>query len=184
MKPSNAWYACNPVPRLEVLLTMIQAAVRTLFKRTFDVEADEDFMMHKTALPALVADYRDGDGAGPDPDELHFDMRDGPKTTWNAQVINILLLKLLSSEGKERGLAEISDQYWRELIELKYKRVRGEWKKKLPKRTDLDVEETSKDVEEQLLDKKEKTLKDARTTRRRDAVSTNADLAVKKLTIP
>lgn len=140
----------------------------------FIVEQDEDFINHETVLPDVVRDHNDADGPGPNPDDLHFDMRYGPESTWNTGVIDILLDKLRIRKIEEGWLLpERSDDYFKYLLKEKYKRVRVAWKAAQPRKTAMDIDESPGEVETRMLEKKETNLKYQRTKRRREAVSAN-----------
>jgi hypothetical protein len=66
----------------------------------FDVQQDEDFITHETVPAEQVVRFKDGEN-GPNPGDLHFDMRHGPETPWNTEVIEILLTKLKEMDVEE-----------------------------------------------------------------------------------
>ena len=129
-------------------------------------------MNHETASPARVKDHKDADGTSPNPDDLHWDMRMGPDSLWNAEVINILFMKLEDKIDKDKlHLPLRSKGYLLELIEEKYRRVNAVWKRAQPKKTEMNLYETPQDVEQRVLARKAIELKMARTNGRRRAVS-------------
>jgi hypothetical protein len=138
----------------------------------FNVELNDDFINHETAAPALVLDHKLGK-AGPDPEKLQFDMRHGSDTPWNRTVMDILLVKLKAArEDEQWSLPEMTDAYFMNLLEERYRRARNAWMDAQPKKTEMGVDETFDNVEQRLLNKKEGYLKKVRTNRRRETVST------------
>lgn len=136
------------------------------------MQCDEDFIAHKTARPEDIVRYNAGDGNGPNPEDLHFDMRSGPESPWNTEVMEILLEKLKKKKQTENwSLPEQPDAYFRTLLQDKYKRARERWKTAQPRITDMNVPETSEQVEKRMAAKKEITLKDSRMLKRRSDVS-------------
>jgi hypothetical protein len=132
---------------------------------------DEDFINHETALLGLVRDHKNGDGPGPDADDLHWDMREGPESVWNDEVIQILLTRLRERKDGSR-LPEQSDRYFQDILAEKYRQVRVIWNRAQPKKTDMGVYETPEDVERRLLARNEKDGKLARSKSRRHTVGT------------
>ena len=121
-------------------------------------------MNHETASPARVKDHKDADGAGPNPDDLHWDMRTGPDSLWNAEVIDILFMKLEDKIDKDKPhLPSQSKGYLLELLEEKYRWVNAVWKRAQPKKTEKNLDETPQDVEQRVLNRKAIELKMART---------------------
>ena len=91
-----------------------------LFRKVFEMEQDNNFISHEIALPEHVRGSK-VTGSGPDPDDLHFDMREGPDSLWNSKVIDILLNQLHQArEQDEWNLLERSDWYLQALIQQKY----------------------------------------------------------------
>ena len=74
----------------------------------FNIEQDDDFISHETALPERVHDHK-VTGSGPDPDDLHFNMREGPNSLWNSKVIDILLSQL--HQAREQDEWNLPERY-------------------------------------------------------------------------
>jgi len=150
----------------------VQYHVRALFKNEFEVEHDEDFIAHETADAQLVCEWRDGQGSGPNPEGLHFDMRAGPDSEWNSEILRILLSKLKKRRAEESwDLPDRSDSYYLGLLQAKYKHARNACNAGQPKNTHPGQEESPEDVEMRLVLSKDIGSKRARTNKRRIEVS-------------
>jgi hypothetical protein len=121
-----------------------------------------------SADPELV----DAGMTGPDKSHLLFDMRQGPDSAWNNEVINIL------AKGVEKARAAYhcktpprSHAYLLDLVRDKYKRVRASWKRGQPQKTEADVAETPQEVEARLIVDKNHRLATARKRERRVQVN-------------
>jgi hypothetical protein len=143
---------------------------RDVFKYRFQIATDDDFILHESADPALVEAHQEGK-AMPNKHDLRFDMTSGADSKWNEAVIDILLSTMKKHHKKSPiRLPKRSDQYLRDMIYEKYKRVQKAWKSGQPKAMDDGVE-GPEEVEKRLLNKKELQLAIARERGRRVLVS-------------
>lgn len=87
-------------------------------------------------------------------------------------MIDILAKKIEKARGRSRyKIPERSPAYIVDLVEEKYKRIRGFWKRGQPQHVDPDVLETPQQVEARLVESKAYRLTKARTRERRIHVS-------------
>ncbi|KAG1738163.1 uncharacterized protein EDB91DRAFT_1031584, partial [Suillus paluster] len=71
-----------------------QGEVRCVFKDSFKISQDSDFIVHQPAICEDVYSYQHEDGPGPDRQNLAFDLANGLKTPWNAKILDLLLKEL------------------------------------------------------------------------------------------
>lgn len=87
-------------------------------------------------------------------------------------MVDILAKKIEKARSRSSyKIPERSSAYIVDLVEEKYKRIRGFWKRGQPQRIDLDVLETPQQVEARLVESKTRRLVKARTRERRIHVS-------------
>lgn len=142
-----------------------------MFKDSFGVTGDDDFLGHQSADPALVRAFKEG-LVNLDQEDLHFDMREGPDSDWNGAVMDILVRKLeKASKTSGYKLPSRSKAYYLDLVRDRYKRARAAWRRAQPRTTDMDVLESPKEVESRLVASKDHQLATARSRERRVAVS-------------
>jgi hypothetical protein len=142
----------------------MKASCRDLFKHVFQVNNDDDFIGKPTADPNHVRAFEAYGHPAPNPAELVFDFRSGPQSTWNREVINILVWKLQMDLSK-------SEAYLVDIVEERYGRVRASWKRGQPRTTDEGISETPGAMEVRVQRDKEDQLKNARKRERRKTVS-------------
>ncbi|TDL13165.1 hypothetical protein BD410DRAFT_847262 [Rickenella mellea] len=148
--------------------------VRVIFKETFNVDGDDGFVLHETALPELVLAHQEGMANDePNKDDLHFDMTAGPDSEWNAAVIQILLEKLQDACEGVDGLDSRSDAYLVDILKDKYARVRAVYLKGTPRMKESGKNETAREVAGRVKRDKDSANKKARTRERRINKYTN-----------
>jgi hypothetical protein len=144
----------------------LKATCRQVFKDEFGVNNDDDFVGKESADPADVREFEACGYPRPDENNLIFDFKSGPRSDWNAAVVDILVEKL-----RDRSTIPKSDAYLVDLVEERYGRIRLSWKRSLPRTTDEGVKETPDTWEDRILKDKELQLKNARRRERRKTVS-------------
>jgi hypothetical protein len=117
-----------------------------------------------------VQDYCEDRGDGPDPDDLHFDMANGPDSVWNKAVLERLLEKL--REENDNEFPQRSDAYWINILGDRFTNLRPPWNKGQRRMKPSGELETPEELEERVtqsaqLDKK----RDRKATRRQDVSS-------------
>ena len=138
----------------------------------FAINQDDDFAMYNSAPPAIIQAYNDGDGNGPDPDDLQLDMTGGAESQWNKAALGILLEKFKETRRAERWpLPDRSDSYLADLIRERYKRAAAVWKNSQRRTTSSGRLETWEQVENRLVAKKDIQLATNRHGTRRRSVS-------------
>ncbi|KAI6028090.1 hypothetical protein EDC04DRAFT_2605832 [Pisolithus marmoratus] len=73
---------------------LCQEHVRELFGNIFSVTRDKDFLSHESPSHEVVMSFTKGDGPGPDPIDLQWDLTSPVSSLWNQAVVEILLDKL------------------------------------------------------------------------------------------
>jgi hypothetical protein len=141
----------------------MKAKCRKLFKEVFRVKNDDDFIGKPTADPNHVKLFELYGQPAPNPSDPVFDFRNGPRTTWNKEVINILVWKL-------RNEMTSSEAYLTELVEERYGRARASWGRGQLRRYE-GTSETPDAMEDRVWRGKEVQLKTARRRERRKTVS-------------
>ena len=141
-----------------------------LFRDIFNVECDEDFVMHKSASMQAVHDWTNGRGSGPDPDDLQFNMRGLHHDPWNSKVVEILMGKFVEA-ADEAGLPDRPDNYIKTMIGEKFQRCQKVWRRLRPQVTESGGLETPEDAEARVNDRKEVVMKAQRQATRRRNVS-------------
>jgi hypothetical protein len=144
--------------------------VRALYRKEFHVKQDDDFAMHNSTLPEIARAYNEGEGDGPDSDDLHIDMIGGVNSKWNKEVLHILLAKLKHTRKVEKwALPKRSDSYFAELLKDRYKRAVNVWQRSQRGTNGSGELETWDEVEQRLVAQKEvQLLVNRHTTRRRN----------------
>lgn len=118
--------------------------------------------------------YNDGgEGDGPDPENLCFEMT-GPKdSAWNQRVVDLLLKKFREVEKEEDwSIPDRSDVYVKNLIQEKFKRIRTIWRKAQLRTKESGELEDEEEWERRASSEQMEQLKKARHLTRRRAVST------------
>jgi hypothetical protein len=99
-------------------------------KDSLGIDKDNDMVVADSASMIEAQLYEKGEGNGPDPKALLFELRHPKSTAWNQRVIAILLEKFRENEREEDwGLPVRSDAYVLELFQNRYKRIREAWQK-------------------------------------------------------
>ncbi|KAG9310119.1 hypothetical protein JVU11DRAFT_9732 [Chiua virens] len=143
--------------------------VRELFKRKFNISQDADFLAINPALASDVDAFEKEDGDRPDPDNLAFDLRHSYNSPWNTDIIELLLKEFQGSAKEEQWPVQKSDNYVREILKNRYKKLRTAWFKGQPKLTQNGALETPEEVEARLVSELNKQGKESRQgTRRRN----------------
>src|SRR5579864_3898157 len=106
---------------------MNKAAVRNLFKEVFKVEQDENFISHESATPKEVDDFIEGEGPGPDPNNLHFDMNGPFNNAWNMTIIQHLATLYNAYRDKGTTLPVRPAPYVTAMLLEKFRRCRIQW---------------------------------------------------------
>lgn len=109
--------------------------VRRIFADFFQAPEDEDFYStHVTAPREVVDRYLDGEGPGPDVNDLHFTDLDPHNNAWNRAVCSCLAQELWKRQRTEswvtktgKGVAAGSEAYWEDAVLQKFKRIRKGW---------------------------------------------------------
>lgn len=114
--------------------------------------------------------YAQGEGDGPDADDLHLDMSGALDSKWNNAACTILVAKLQAMQV-ERRLPERSNEYLENLVEDRFKRLFPVWKGAQTQQTATGKWETPEDVERRMVKKKEQQLRNARHSTRCRSVS-------------
>jgi hypothetical protein len=136
-----------------------------MFRRVFKINQDEDFANHISTGRQAVHDFENGRGIGPDPEDLHFNMRGPFNSAWNEAVIGILVEKfqrLRDAQVVALRLPGRSTAYVSALLVEKFKRCRGFWTAYRPGFSATGQMETPEEVEVQVTTKKEAALKTQR----------------------
>jgi hypothetical protein len=152
------------------LTYFVKYLVRKIFQEKLGIGQDDDIVDHEPASPDEVRAFANGQGTGPNPENLHFDMEGTLTSVWNRRSFEILANQL-GEECEEGEIPTRSDQYRMNLIEEKFKRLRTIWNRGVPRGDDSGIFETPEEVEKRLEASKQEQLKRARKTTRRHAVS-------------
>jgi hypothetical protein len=141
-------------------------------KQVFKINQDEDFALHQSVTPQTADAYSNGEGEGPDENDLHIDMMGALNSEWNKKVLEILLAKLKDVRKEEKwSLPNRSDDYLAALIKDRMKRAMRKWTASQRKTNQSGELETWDDVEQRLVAQKEAQLVANRHATRRRNVS-------------
>ena len=133
---------------------------------------DDDFAMYESVSPTIIQAYNDGEGDGPNPDNLQLDMASGPKSQWNKAALGILLEKFKDTRTEEQwSLPDRSDKYLADLIRERFRRVTLIWQKSRHQKTNSGELETWDQVENRVIARKDAHLLTNRHATRRRNVS-------------
>ncbi|KIJ64128.1 hypothetical protein HYDPIDRAFT_168190 [Hydnomerulius pinastri MD-312] len=136
----------------------ILAEFRHLFKDKFGIAQDADFIAHEWAGADDVHAFEYEDGPGPVAHELSFDLTQSYTSLWNSKHCE-----------EEKWPVEKPNNYLREVLKSRYKRLRTTWLKAQPKLMQNGVLETPGQVEKRLVDEMNRLGKASRQgTRRRN----------------
>ncbi|KAG6375694.1 hypothetical protein JVT61DRAFT_3268 [Boletus reticuloceps] len=145
--------------------------VRRLFKDEFGIMQDVDFVAHQPASLDDVQAYEHEDGPGPDPEQLAFDLSQGYNSPWNSSILESLLREFQARCKDESWPVKKSDNYVRQALRNRYKRLRTTWLRGQPRLTSNGIVETPAEVEERMLEHLKQLGKASRQNTRRRNVS-------------
>ncbi|KAI5996705.1 hypothetical protein EDD15DRAFT_2163325 [Pisolithus albus] len=151
-------------PLREILypyLGIWQNEVCHLFKEVFGIAQDIDFIVHQTVPVDDVQAYEYEDGPGPASNKLAFDLSKNHSSPWNAEIINILLDKLQKHCEEENWPIKWMENYIRDILRHRYKRLHTEWLRAQPKLTRNGISETPTEVEARMIAHLEKLGKES-----------------------
>jgi hypothetical protein len=139
----------------------------------FDILQDSDIITKQSASITAVQAYNDEEGGdGPDPENLSFEMTGAKDSAWNQRVVAILLEKFREAEKEEgSSLPGRSDIYVKDLIQERFKRIRGVWRKSQRCMKASGELESEGEWEGRVVTEQMEQLKKARHLTRRRAVS-------------
>lgn len=133
-------------------------------------------MAHQPAPIDDVYAFENEDGASPDPDNLQFDLSRNHTSLWNTEVLETLLRQLQVRCKDEKWPIERSDNYIREILHDRYKRLRTTWLRAQPKLIRDGVTETPAEVEARMMRYLGELGKSHRQATRRRNVSFHSSL--------
>jgi hypothetical protein len=144
---------------------------REVFRETFGIKNDDNFALCDSVSMQEVHDWLNNRGAGPDPNNLLFDMTAKHHSPWNTVVIEHLT-KLLQKKADEMGyLPERPEAYFRTLIQEKFKRGRRIWRVSRPILDNYGCLESPEQLEKRITDLRDSKMKESRQATRRRTVS-------------
>ncbi|KAG2364888.1 hypothetical protein BDR07DRAFT_1482050 [Suillus spraguei] len=111
----------------------MEGEIWRLLKDTFSISQDADFIVHQPVDHEDVYSYEYKDGPAPNTQNLAFDLKHGPKTPWNAKILDILLGKLEKRSVEEEWSFRRSDDYYKAILEDCYKQLWTIWRAAQPK---------------------------------------------------
>ncbi|KIJ68876.1 hypothetical protein HYDPIDRAFT_25128 [Hydnomerulius pinastri MD-312] len=124
--------------------------VQCLFKDRLGISQDADFITHAQAVLDDVHAYEYEDSPGPDLEALAFDLTQSYRSTWNSSILELLLCELQQRCDDQHWPVKKPDNYLREVLQNRYKKLRTTWMKAQPKLTKNGVQETPAEVEARL----------------------------------
>lgn len=142
--------------------------MRNLFRQVYSIERDEDFGSFISATAEQVEEFS-LDGEGPDADYPRWDMKGAPTSPWNEAVLDILTDRLMKELDNKRPppFPKKSRAYWEAAIRKKFCRIKQEWSRAQPRRTNTGRIEEADETEERRNMYTDKTLKRIRVRERR-----------------
>jgi hypothetical protein len=144
--------------------------MREVFRRVFGVRQDEDFMQHRSATLQQVHDFTNGNGEGPNRDDLHFDMVGPVGNAWNQRVARIVVENFNDyrlSLPQPLRVEHRPDEYLERLVYEKLAQCRRYWNMARPQRTSDGTMETVENVQARIRDDRTKLLHRQRHLSRR-----------------
>ena len=139
----------------------------------FDVAHDDDFTLHEPPTHEKIHRFKRGEGEGPNPDDLHIDMKGSISSEWNNAVVDILLEKLLEKKADPEYWGDMpgkSDMYFEDLILQKLTRARSSWRNAQPHLNEEGELESIDEVEKRMITTKEERDRAGRVYTRRMTV--------------
>ncbi|KAI6041830.1 hypothetical protein EDC04DRAFT_2978830 [Pisolithus marmoratus] len=140
----------------------ILVEVRRLFKARLYITQDVDFITHKPASVHDVHAYEHEDGPTPDENTIAFDLSQNYASPWNAFLLELLLQELQSCCREENWPIKKSDNYIREILRDRYKRLCTIWRNAQPKVAATGHLETPGEVEARLINERTQAGKESR----------------------
>lgn len=139
-----------------------QDIICAVIQGAFKLENNDDWYVHEPPSGDTICQFNDSGGAGPDPDDLHVDMKGSISSKWNIAVIQILLALVIDELKDEdaKWLPKISDGFLRSRIRKRIENGRAFWHKTEPKVAEDGTVETAQEVEDRLV--KDKAIADAK----------------------
>jgi hypothetical protein len=129
--------------------------------------------LHKPPSHEEIHSFNRGEGEGPNPDDLHIDMRGNISSKWNNAVVDILLERLLQKKVDPEywgDMPEKSDEYFEDLILQKLTRARSNWRNAQPHLNEEGELESIGEVERRMIATKEERDRAGRAYTRRMTV--------------
>lgn len=123
-----------------------------------------------------LEEFMDDDDKGPDPEDLHIDLRHKLTSNWNKAVIKIMVDAVRhyweeDKDDKFESLTERSNDYIQELVIQRLEHLRWIWRKAQPKVKEDGEVECPTEIEERMAIERDNAEKVARAATRRLAVS-------------
>ncbi|KAI0640276.1 hypothetical protein C8Q77DRAFT_1153150 [Trametes polyzona] len=146
----------------------MKAVVRRVYMDYCGIEQDLDWMGHQSVDKEVAQDFATGLNAGPDPEDLRFEMTTSvEKSYWNQKVVSILFDKVKEKCVREHGDIPLpADPDLRKLVVAKFNRSRVPWRKGQLRR-DGNTVETEDARQKRLQEEYEKLNTGARARTRR-----------------
>ena len=142
--------------------------MRNLFRQVYSIKRDEDFGSFISATAEQVEEFSLG-GEGPNTDYPQWDMKGVPTSSWNEAVLDILTDRLMMELDNKRPppFPKKTRPYWEAAIRKKFCRIKQEWSRAQPRRTNTGCIEDANEIEERRSMHMDKTLKRIRVRERR-----------------
>ncbi|KAI5985427.1 hypothetical protein EDC04DRAFT_2913756 [Pisolithus marmoratus] len=140
----------------------ILAEVCRLFKVRLYITQDVDFITHKPASVHDVHAYKHEDGLTPNENMIAFDLSQNYASPWNAFLLELLLQELQSHCREENWPIKKSDNYIREILRDRYKRLCTIWRNAQPKVAATGHLEMPGEVEAHLINEQTQAGKESR----------------------
>ena len=123
----------------------------------------------------VINGYCDGEGDGPNPDDLRIDFNGNKDSHWNVGVQEILLDKLLERRDEDDWrLPDRPNEYFEDMIASRLKALTRVWKKSQPALKRDGQLETPEEVESRVVEERSRQNKKQRPFTRRTHVSASA----------
>lgn len=133
------------------------------------ITQDIDIIAYNAAALGDVHEYEYEDGPSPDHNNLAFDLSRNHSSPWNTYILEHLLRELQERCSEEKWPVTRSDNYIRDILKDRYKRLRTVWLGAQPKLTTRGVAETPSETEARLIEERKQAAKESRqSTRRRN----------------
>jgi hypothetical protein len=157
---------------IQQLTTDIQRHARNFFHEILGIDEDEDFAGHEPVSTEALARFAADPANGPDLADLHFDVDKGMRSEWNKAALGLMQIKFCAELSEHYdSVPARSSQYFEQLIQEKFQRLVGVWKRAQPRMTASGEPESHEAVETRMMSDKDVELKVCRHTTRRLNVS-------------